>query len=71
MAKTSVRVSMFREPIEVDEAEIPNLRTQGLLVEDEAPAGGKAGRKARNEDTGNAAGESSTPDGTAPPATTE
>jgi hypothetical protein len=46
MGKTTVRVTMFPDPVEVDEDEIPNLRHQGLLVEDEpkpadsaAPAG--------------------------------
>jgi hypothetical protein len=34
MAKTSVRVTMFADPIEVDEDEIPGLRAQGLLIED-------------------------------------
>ena len=35
MAKTTVKVTMFADPIEVDEEEIPHLRSQGFLVEDE------------------------------------
>lgn len=34
MATVKVRVSMFPNPIEVDEAEIPGLRQQGLLVDE-------------------------------------
>ncbi|MEV5710175.1 hypothetical protein [Actinoallomurus sp. NPDC052274] len=34
MAKMTVRVSMFAEPIEVDSSEIPGLRQQGLLVDE-------------------------------------
>lgn len=36
MAKVTVRVTMFADPIEVDEDEIPGLRMQGLLIEDPA-----------------------------------
>jgi hypothetical protein len=32
--KVKVRVTMFAEPIEVDVGEIPALRGQGLLVDD-------------------------------------
>jgi hypothetical protein len=31
MAKVRVQVSLFKDPIEVEESEIPNLRTQGSL----------------------------------------
>jgi hypothetical protein len=44
VGKTTVRVSMFAEPIEVDEDEVDNLRHQGLLIEDQPepdPAGTK------------------------------
>lgn len=34
MAKVTVRVSTFAEPIEVEEDEIVSLRQQGLLIED-------------------------------------
>lgn len=34
MAKVTVRVRMFPDPIEVDDSEIPNLRSQGLLVDE-------------------------------------
>lgn len=34
MAKVTVRVSNFAEPIEVNEDEIAGLRQQGLLIED-------------------------------------
>lgn len=37
MAKVHVRVTMFADPIEVDEDELPNLRHQGLLIEEPAP----------------------------------
>lgn len=33
-----VRVTILPEPIEVPEDEIPVLRAQGLLVEDDVPA---------------------------------
>lgn len=42
MAKTSVRLTMFADPHEVDEDEIPNLRAQGLLIEDEPEAAAPA-----------------------------
>jgi hypothetical protein len=32
MAKKMVSVTMFEKPIEVDEDEIPGLRSQGLLI---------------------------------------
>lgn len=35
MAKVTVRLTMFPEPVEVDEEEIPGLRQQGLLVTEE------------------------------------
>ncbi len=38
MAKTTVRVTMFADPIEVDEDEVGSLRSQGLLIEDEPSA---------------------------------
>jgi hypothetical protein len=38
MAKVKARVTMFAEPIEVDESELPSLRGQGLLIEDEPAA---------------------------------
>jgi hypothetical protein len=44
MAKVTVRLTMFADPYEVDETEIPNLRAQGLLIEDwpePDPAGSK------------------------------
>lgn len=34
MAKVQVRVKMFPNPIEVDDSELPNLRSQGLLVDE-------------------------------------
>lgn len=34
MAMVTVRVRMFPDPIQVDESEIPNLRSQGLLVDE-------------------------------------
>lgn len=42
MAKVMVKLKMFREPREVDEDEIPGLRAQGLLDEDEPPASSPA-----------------------------
>jgi hypothetical protein len=38
MAKQKVRVTMFADPIEVEDHELPGLRSQGLLIEDENPA---------------------------------
>ena len=45
MAKVRVQVSMLRDPIEVDEGEIPGLRSQGILV-------GVAGETAEQEHPG-------------------
>jgi hypothetical protein len=58
MAKKTVNVTMFADPIEVDEAEIPGLRAQGLLVEADPggqPSGGDGGdagtgRRPRKQD---------------------
>lgn len=38
MPKVKVKLTLFPEPREVDEDEIPSLRAQGLLEEDPAPA---------------------------------
>ena len=55
MAKVQVRVTMFADPIEVDEEEVPHLRSQGLLVEDTGQEPG-----AGSDDSGQAAaGQSS------------
>jgi hypothetical protein len=35
MGKVKVKLSLRAEPVEVDEAELPVLRSQGLLAEDE------------------------------------
>jgi hypothetical protein len=55
--QTRVRVTMFTDPIVVDRDEIENLRTQGILVDDEpevSAAGGGAGA-AKPPQTGTAA----------------
>lgn len=67
--RTTVRVTMFPDPIEVDKDEIPNLRSQGLLVEDDdadsgEPDASATGRSRRN--TPPPAGGSGT--STSPPA---
>lgn len=38
MPKVKVLLTLFPEPREVDEDEIPSLRAQGLLVEEPVPA---------------------------------
>ena len=51
MATKTVKVTLFADPIEVDEEEIPHLRSQGILVEDEpdsTPRGGRGGRSGSN-----------------------
>ena len=62
MAKAMVRVTMFPQPIEVDEDEIPGLKSQGLFVEMVEPAaaagrpvtgdGGRRGRSTAQDKTG-------------------
>lgn len=42
MPKVKVKLTLFEEPHEVDEDEIPVLRAQGLLVEEPAEAPVKA-----------------------------
>lgn len=42
MAKVKVKLTLFDEPHEVDEDELPSLRQQGLLVEEPAPAPAEA-----------------------------
>ena len=37
MAKVTVRLTLFQEPVEIDEDEVPSLRAQGLLIEDDGP----------------------------------
>jgi hypothetical protein len=38
MGKVKVKLRLRAEPVEVDEADLPVLRSQGLLVEDEPEA---------------------------------
>jgi hypothetical protein len=53
MAKVRVQVSLFDDPIEVEESEIPNLRTQGILV---GAAGDTAGGATPVSDSGSGDG---------------
>lgn len=39
MGKVSVRLTIREEPFEVDEEEVPVLRAQRLLIENDDPAG--------------------------------
>ena len=49
--RTTVRVTMFADPVEVDKDEIPHLRSQGILVEDDDQAdAAPAGRRSRRSD---------------------
>jgi len=61
VAKKNVRLTMFQHPVEVDEDEIPGLRAQGLLVEDEPAAPGSTGDGAPGSD-----GTAGKPDGDSP-----
>lgn len=37
MPKVTVKLTMFEDPVEVDEEELPSLRQQGLLSEPTTP----------------------------------
>lgn len=37
MPKVTVKLTMFEDPVEVDEEELPSLRQQGLLTEPTTP----------------------------------
>lgn len=61
MARRRVRVTQLAQPIEVNESEIPNLRGQGYLIEDdEAPASAQP-EGAAAKDSGRQAGAKTTP----------
>ena len=56
--RTTVRVTMFPDPIEVDKDEIPHLRSQGILVEDEPDVtAGKSSRRGVEPSAGDKPGD--------------
>jgi hypothetical protein len=54
VAKVTVRLTLFQEPVDIDEDEVPGLRAQGLLIEDEpsaAPSPAEGPRSGRADKT--------------------